>query len=543
MKIVHFSTFDIQGGAARAAYRLHQGLLAIGKDSRLLCRYKASSDSLVSQYQPNTSQNESQCFNHDNNEQISLDKISEGAIAPASQCYNDLTQKYYIDYNRTEISNTLFSLGYSGYDVSHNEIVNNSDVINLHWITSGFLSPVTIRQLLDLGKPVVWTFHDMWAFTGGCHYSAGCEGYQQDCHFCPQLQEDFYKLPYHLLQDKIELFSHPNLVIVTPSQWLTECVKNSQVFRHHRVETIPYSLDETVFYPIEKTEAKDKLKINPDTFLLLIGAMTGKEKRKGFAQLFTSLKLLKKDANINNLIFNDKIKFACFGEPSETLKELDIEVINLGNIQQDKDLSFIYSAANLFILPSLEDNFPNTMLEAMSCATPVISFAVGGMTDLIKDNINGVLIPAYDLDLMGEKIIQLINNPSQCQVMGINARKEIETNYRLSIQAEKYSNLYDNLITKNNDKKNNLMINSSNYLNNNTYLRGKYFNKIYGDVALHSLNKELAFTRDLLTKKESELRKTERMLTESEIMLEAMKSSKFWQLREKWFKIKKIFGF
>jgi len=517
MKIVHLSTFDIQGGAARAAYRLHQGLLAIGKDSRLLCRYKASSDSLVSPYQPNTSQNE-------------------------SQCYNDLTQKYYIDYNRTEISNTLFSLGYSGYDVSQNEIVNNSDVINLHWITSGFLSPVTIRQLLDLGKPVVWTFHDMWAFTGGCHYSAGCESYQQDCHFCPQLQEDFFKLPYHLLLDKIELFSHPNLVIVTPSQWLTECVKKSQVFRHHRVETIPYSLDETVFYPLEKTEAKDKLNINYDTFILLIGAMTGKEKRKGFAQLFTSLKLLKKDVDMNNLISNGNIKIACFGESSDNLQELDIEVINLGNIQQDKDLGLIYSAADLFILPSLEDNFPNTMLEAMSCATPVMSFAVGGMTDLIKDNINGVLIPAYDLDLMGKKIIQLINNPSQCQVMGINARKEIETNYRLSIQAETYSNLYDDLVTqnkKNKNKESNAIINSSNNLNDNNNLRSKYFNKIYGDVALYSLNKELEFTRNLFREKESQLEEAKRMLLESEIMVKAMKSSKFWQLREKWFKIKK----
>lgn len=516
----------MQGGAARAAYRLHQGLLTIAKDSRILCLYKASSDSLVFQWDIDTGQNE-------------------------SQSYCDLIQKNYINYNRTKISNTLFSLGYSGYDLRHCDIVKDSDIINLHWITCGFLSPLTIRQLIELRKPVVWTFHDMWAFTGGCHYSAGCEGYQEDCHSCPQLQEDLYKLPYHLLQDKIELFSPLNLVIVTPSQWLTECVKKSKLFRHHRVETIPYSLDENVFFPTEKKEVREKLNINSEIFIILIGAMTGKEKRKGFSQLFTYLKLLKKDANINNLITNGKIKIACFGEPSDALKELEIEVINWGNIDDDRDLSLIYSAADIFILPSLEDNFPNTMLEAMSCATPVISFAVGGMIDLIKDDINGVLIPAYNLDLMATKIIELINNPKKCRIMGMNARREIETNYRLSIQAEKYSNLYNDLLAKNKNKQQDLGNRQQEILTNSIddvinynqqYLRGRYFDKIYADIALDSLSRELELTRILLYDKKSQLKETQRILTESEIMLEAMKSSKFWRLREKWFKLKKIFG-
>lgn len=539
MKIVHLSTFDIRGGAARAAYRLHQGLLAIEKDSQILCLYKASSDSLVFQYQGNISHQESQPY--------------------------DLIQKYYIDSNRTEISNTLFSLGYSGCDLTYSDIVKDSDIINLHWINNSFLSPVNIRQLMELGKPVIWTFHDMWAFTGGCHYSAGCEGYQEDCHSCPQLLEDTYKLPYHLLQDKIELFSHPNLVIVTPSQWLTECVKKSQLFCHHRVETIPYSLDENIFFPTEKTEAKRKLNINPDIFILLIGAMTGKEQRKGFSELFTYLKLLKTDTNINYLITHGKIKIACFGESSDALRELEIEVINWGNINDDRDLSLIYSAADIFILPSLEDNFPNTMLEAMSCATPVIGFAVGGMIDLIKDDINGVLIPAYNLDLMAKKIIELINHPDKCRRLGINARREIETNYSLTIQAEKYSNLYNDLLTKNEDKlqildnkKLEILSNSMDDIVNYSqqHLRGKYFEKIYDDIALNSLNRELisaditldnlneklALTDNLLEEKKLELEKTQKMLTESEIMLEAMKSSKFWRLREKWFKLKKILG-
>lgn len=516
MNIVHLSTFDIQGGAARATYRLHQGLLALGQNSHILCLYKASSDTSVIPYQPHKSPTDTNSF-------------------------HNLIQKYYLDYNRTEISNTLFSLGYSGYDLREHEIVKKSDIINLHWITSGFLTPVTIKKLLELEKPLVWTFHDMWAFTGGCHYSAGCDGYQENCHSCPQLREDCYQLPYHLLQDKIELFSHPNLVIVTPSKWLTECVQKSRVFRHHSVTTIPYSLDEKLFFPLEKTIAKQKLNLNPNTFILLIGAMTGQEKRKGFTQLFTSLKTLKKDININNLISNNQLKIACFGEPSHDLKQLDIEVINFGNITQDQDLSVIYSAADLFILPSLEDNFPNTMLEAMSCATPVISFAVGGMSDLIKDNINGVLIPAYDLNLMSKKIRELIKNTQQCQIMGINARKEIENNYSLKIQAKSYFDLYQNLINLSHKKEKQFNIKLNNNIDNNNNLIGSCFSQIYADIALYSLNQELESTRNLLLEKESQLAEAKRMLSQSEMRIEAMKSSKFWQLREKWWKIKKIF--
>jgi glycosyltransferase involved in cell wall biosynthesis len=323
------------------------------------------------------------------------------------------------------ISNTLLSLGYSGFNVAELESIIHSDIINLHWITSGFLSPLNIKNLLDLGKPIVWTLHDMWAFTGGCHYTAGCENYQNDCLNCPQLSEDIFKLPYHLLLEKIEYFNHPNLTIVTPSQWLAKCAKKSQVFQNHRIEVIPYSLDTNIFQPIDKLEAKKNLNLNPDDIILLVGAVTGKEKRKGFLELINSLKLCQHNEQFSDLTKNNRLKICCFGEPKEALQELGITVISFGNVDEDKKLSLIYSAADIFILPSLEDNFPNTMLESMSCGTPVIAFDIGGIPDLIKNKVSGIIIPYNNIELMSEKIIQLINDRELCVSMGKKSREII----------------------------------------------------------------------------------------------------------------------
>jgi len=182
MKVVHISTYDTAGGAARAAYRLHRGLRDGGVDSRMLVRYKRSDDPFVATAAPGTaSKEEEQAF------------FCQAAI-----------QDQAINANRTEISNTLFSISYPGYDLSAASLIREADVIHLHWICY-YQSPMTIKSLLDLGKPVVWTLHDQWAFTGGCHYSAGCSGYERGCEACPQLRDDPFGLAAALLSDKKEL--------------------------------------------------------------------------------------------------------------------------------------------------------------------------------------------------------------------------------------------------------------------------------------------------------------------------------------------------
>lgn len=422
MKIIHINTFDVEGGAARAVYRLHQGLLEIGEKSLILCRDKKSQDNTVIQLIANCKQ--------DSNDFEDFRSI----------------QTHYISNNRTSLTNTLFSFCYPGLDLAQLPIIHNSDVINLHWVADQFQSPLTIKNLLQLGKPVIWTLHDMWAFTGGCHYSASCQKYETECVNCPQLDNDIYGLTSAILQDNIACFNHPRLTIVTPSHWLAGCVKKSRVFSQNNVEIIPNSINTKIFTPTLKSCAKASFNIDLDELILLVGASTAKERRKGFQELIEVLKTCQQNEQIIRLINNNKIRIWCFGESFDGFQELKFNVTPLGFINSDEKLSLIYSAADILILPSLEDNLPNTLLESMSCGTPVIGFNIGGIPDLVNDGITGFLSYENNLQEMAYKIIELIFNSSLRQNMSNNCRETILNNYTLEIQANNYLNLYRKLV-------------------------------------------------------------------------------------------------
>ena len=249
MKILQISTYDIRGGAARAAYRLHRGLREMGHDCRMAVRHKDTTDDSVKRIIPNLrGQKDERGF--------FLDVVIQG---------------HYIDSHRTEISNTLFSLPYPGYDLSRLSVVREADVINLHWVAQ-YQSPLTLHRLFSLGKPVVWTLHDQWPFTGGCHYAAGCEKYRSDCDGCPQLSDDRFGLPGAVLKDKERFFKNAQLTVVTPSRWMGTCARESRLFGDLRVEVIANSLEIDVFAPMAKGEAKERLGLSSDTVTLLFGA-------------------------------------------------------------------------------------------------------------------------------------------------------------------------------------------------------------------------------------------------------------------------------
>ncbi len=422
MKVVQINTNDIQGGAARAAYRLHKGLKQIGTDCRMIVRYKVSTDDTVLS--------------------INLKKLDEDF----NEIYflNKVIQGQYINAHRTDISNTIFSLPYPGYDLSRLSVVQDANIINLHWIAY-YQSPLTLQKLFTLGKPVVWTLHDQWAFTGGCHYSAGCQKYRQDCSSCPQLAEDIFDLPAVILKDKLELFKGAKLTIVSPSRWLADCARQSMLFKDIRVEVIPNPLETDIFSPMPKSEAKKSMGISEEMLTLLFGAETNNEKRKGFQQLVAAIKYCLTSSDFRNLVKNGKINIFCFGHPNSELASIDIPVSSLGYLNSDEQLRKAYTAADILILPSLEDNLPNTMTESLSCGTPVIAFDVGGIPDVVVHGITGYLAPVGDIQQMGEAILSLIFNHEQRALMGKKGRQLIVKKCSLNTQAGQYQSLFSEL--------------------------------------------------------------------------------------------------
>ena len=425
LKIVQIATSDIQGGAARAAYRLHQGLRLLGQESLVLSRHRKSDDPFV---------------------------FALADLDPDYQSWpmaKDLwaeIQPHYIDNNRTELSNTLFSFPYPTIDLTAIEQIQQADILNLHWI-AWFQSAETIAALLALGKPVLWTLHDMAPFTGGCHYSAGCQGYQTNCQACPQLKDDRYGLPEVILDNKLaHLSAYPNLTLVTPSRWLGDCARKSQLFRNHRVEVIPYGLDVNRFRPIPKHIARKQLEIPDDTIVLLFGADSNLEQRKGASLLIEALRQCCQNPIVRSLIEAGKIRILNFGYGLSGLDDLEIPVTALGHINSDEELCYVYSSATVLLLPSLEDNLPNLMLEAMSCGTPLIAFAVGGMMDLIEDGKTGRLVPPFDIHTFSDMIIDGLTNPDLYGQMGLAARDKILKEYSLEHQANQYLHLYQDLL-------------------------------------------------------------------------------------------------
>jgi glycosyltransferase involved in cell wall biosynthesis len=424
MKILQINQSDVSGGAARAAHRLHTGLLRVGALSQMIVSKKLTEDRDVVLVEGARRRKDRRC------------KLFKAGV------------QGFIDNHRTSISNTLFSFNYPGLDISAVPQVLAADIINLHWVANSYQSPVTLSRLFALGKPVVWTLHDQWPFTGGCHYSAGCANYRVSCSPCPQLTDDLDDLPSKILMDKVELFRKADLTIVSPSRWLKELAEKSRLFGDLRIEVIPNSLETEIFTPVSKKKAKELFGISPDVRTLLFGGGEANERRKGYDELLGAIGYCCLNPKFKALLSAKKIMLLVFGHPGDELNRTGIPVRSFGYIKSDEMLRDIYSAADFFVLPSLEDNLPNTMLEAMSCGTPVVSFEVGGMPDLISDGTTGKLAAAGDVRALGNAIIGLLSNRNASEEMGKRCRTLIETGYAVDIQANRYLELYDSLSRK-----------------------------------------------------------------------------------------------
>ena len=412
MKVLMLSTSDIEGGAARATYRLHQGLQKAGLNSQILVRTQLSDDPSV--IGPTNKLQEQLAHFRTTLDNLPLQLKRRGERTVFSiQCFPDIiTPKV-------------------------NQI--NPDIINLHWVNFGF---VKIETLAKLNKPLIWTLHDMWAFTGGCHYNEECDRYTQSCGNCPQLKsKSTHDLSHWVWQRKAKAWQNLNLTVVTPSKWLADCAKASSLFKNIPIEVIPNGIDTEKYRPINKQIARELLKLPQDKQLILFGSMKAtSDRRKGFHLLQPALQSLIQSSWYNQL------ELVVFGSSQSDNHNLGVKVHYLGQLNDDISIALAYAAADVFVLPSVQDNLPNTIMEAIACGTPCVAFNIGGMPDLIEHQQNGYLAEAFKSEDLAKGIAWVLEKERH-QKLCINARKKAEQEFTQQQQASRYLSLFEQILS------------------------------------------------------------------------------------------------
>jgi glycosyltransferase involved in cell wall biosynthesis len=313
------------------------------------------------------------------------------------------------------------------------------DVVNLHWV-AGMVDYTAFFPQMTRATPVVWTLHDMNAFTGGCHYDHHCGRFAGSCGACPQLgsnqEGDLSRAVWERKKQAIMAAQAGRLRIVTPSRWLAEEARKSSLLSQVRVDVIPYGLDLDVFTPRDKAYSRDLLGIPQDARVVLFLADVVDNRRKGFSFLLEALPHCVK--SVDNLLL-----ISLGQKPPQV--DGRMPWLHLGSIHDDRLLSAVYSAADLFVLPSFQDNLANTVLEAMACGVPVVSFNAGGTPDMVRPGLTGQLVPAFDVPALGNTIVEMLNAHEARQKMSVHCRRVALEEYSLELQAWRYADLYKSL--------------------------------------------------------------------------------------------------
>lgn len=331
----------------------------------------------------------------------------------------------------------------TGTDITTIPEFQAADIIHLHWINQGMLSLNDIRKILQSGKPVVWTMHDMWPCTGICHHARECDKYHQGCHHCPYIYKGGGKkdLSNQVFKKKKEIYQSAPVTFVTCSRWLKERAGQSALLNGHTIVDIPNPISTGLFKPQNSLAARNKMELPTDKKLILFGSVKVTDKRKGIDYFVESCKLL---AEMHPEL-KEELGVVVYGKNSEQLKPLiPFQVYALDYISNEKDLVNIYNAVDLYVTPSLEENLPTTIMEAMACGVPCVGFNVGGIPEMIDHLHNGYVAEYKSAEDLANGIIWTLSE-SEYQSLSEEACRKAVSNYSESIVAKKYIDIYNKI--------------------------------------------------------------------------------------------------
>jgi len=415
MKVLHINASDSKGGAARAAYRLHSGLKKLEVESQMLVQYRLSSESGII---------------------APSNKILEG-LAVMRLPLDSLPLKLYPKRLKTS-----FSVQWLPDRIMSQVEVIKPDIIHLHWINQGTVRLETLRKFR---RPIVWTLHDMWPFTGGCHYSDKCTLYHESCGSCPQLfsnkEKDLSRL---IWVRKSKSWEQLNLTVVSPSQWLSACARSSSLFSNKLVETIPHGLDLEKYKPIEKKIAREILGLPTDKHILLFGSINAtSDPRKGFNLLSQALEKIALSE-----YWQQRIDIAVLGTSrrQNDWSHISFPIHQLGSFSDDISLAIVYSAASITVTPSIQEAFGQVAFESTACGTPVVGFSATGLLDVIIHREDGYLAKPYEVEDLAKGIIWVLEDKERYDSLRLKARMNSADKFSIELQARRYLNLYKRML-------------------------------------------------------------------------------------------------
>lgn len=424
MKIINFSTFDIQGGAGSAAYQLHNTFKENGLESIMLVKYKKSNDDSVIMIGGKFWQNK--LF-----QQMKRNFITYFIFS-----------KFLLIAKKIHQENLLEIINNDKPSVSFEQIVphlKNADIICLHWIDN-FLSTELIKKIKKFtNKPIIWVMQDLEPITGGCHYPGNCKKFMTKCDNCPIYKADKKNdRPARIWQQKKENLSSLGITFIAPSVWVAEKIKQCSLFKHNNIANILLSVDKNIFHSVDKSSTRKKLNLPADKKIIFFGAQNFNEQRKGFSLLSQAFNSLKEKIAKNNPDSLSSILLISAGHDMESLKHY-FNHLHLGWIKNPSQLAAIYQSADVFVCPSIEDAGPVMINQAVACQTPVVSFDIGVARNLITSPNRGYITPNFNSQLFCDNIYKIL-------FANIKPSPNDVTDCHPKIIYQKYLALFNNLL-------------------------------------------------------------------------------------------------
>ena len=409
MRIALVATED-SGGGFWATYRLFEALERAGADVRLFVINSKTGHEKV----------------------ISLSKIYARYWHRMVRFLDGLPSRAYP--NRSQ---QIFSNAQLGSTALIRKIkVFNPDILHLHWINGGAFQ---LSKLKEFHIPIVWSHHDMWAFTGGCHYTGECTKYLRKCGDCPILKsKEKFDLSRKNINRKLSIYTEiEKLTNIGLSNWMLDELNKSPLMKGRNNLVLPNPIDSAFYKNIPKNEAKAQLGLELDKRYILFSAMNATtDRRKGFEELYQALKLMPQHGDVELLVMG--------GNRNRELEEFHFKVRYLGFINNWEKIKKIYSSVEMLITPSLQENLSNAVMESLSCGTPVVAFNIGGNSDMITHKKNGYLADLGDPKGLSDGIQWILKNSTE--QLGKNARNSVIRKFDYNVVTHRYLNLYGSLL-------------------------------------------------------------------------------------------------